>query len=203
MRRGTQRATLILTAVAALVYPAATAAVAAPASPPARLAAASELPSYDGWIADVTAVTDVASRYLATRLPDPAHRTAIVLDIDNTSLVTHYTTGIVFPATPSVLALALQAEQAGAAVFFVTARTELIDPLTKYNLEHVGYPIDGLYVRGVFDFESDENLKIGARTAIEQLGYTIVANIGNNPSDLAGGHAERTFKLPDYDGQLA
>jgi hypothetical protein len=49
----------------------------------------------------------------------------------------------------------------------------------------------------------DQALKTAARTAIENRGYTIVANIGNSVSDLAGGHAERTFKLPDYDGQLA
>ncbi|HUO38503.1 MAG TPA: HAD family acid phosphatase [Mycobacterium sp.] len=27
--------------------------------------------------------------------------------------------------------------------------------------------------------------------------YTIVANIGDQPSDLAAGHAEQTFLLPD------
>ncbi|MEU7406546.1 hydrolase, partial [Streptomyces sp. NPDC044948] len=25
----------------------------------------------------------------------------------------------------------------------------------------------------------------------------------NSATDLSGGHAERTFKLPDYDGQLS
>ncbi|MFI1828874.1 hypothetical protein ACH41E_20840 [Streptomyces sp. NPDC020412] len=37
---------------------------------------------------------------------------------------------------------------------------------------------------------------------IEAKGYTIIANIGNRPTDLVGGHAERTFKLPDYGGKL-
>jgi hypothetical protein len=45
-------------------------------------------------------------------------------------------------------------------------------------------------------------MKTNARIAIENSGYTIVANVGNSATDLAGGHAERTFKLPDYDGQL-
>jgi hypothetical protein len=31
----------------------------------------------------------------------------------------------------------------------------------------------------------------------EAEGYTIVANIGDQPSDLAGGHSERTFLPPD------
>jgi hypothetical protein len=161
------------------------------------------LPSYDTWIGDVTAVTDAAAGYLRTRLPDTITPTAIVLDIDNTAVETGYSTGIVYPATKPVLELALQAKNAGAAVFFVTARPEIIQPLTDYNLRSVGYPIDGIYLRPTFDFGSDQRLKTNARTAIEWLGYTIVANVGNNDSDLAGGHAERTFKLPDYNGQLS
>jgi acid phosphatase len=35
------------------------------------------------------------------------------------------------------------------------------------------------------------------RNEIEQGHYTIIANIGDQPSDLSGGHAERTFLLPD------
>jgi len=166
-------------------------------------ATAAALPSYSTWIADVTAVTDQASAYLSTRLPDKNIKAAIVLDIDNTSLESEYKGGLITPATAPVLALANQAHAAGAAVIFVTARPEIIQALTKENLKQVGYPNDGLYMRGTFDFSSDQTLKTNARIKIEQAGYTIVANIGNNTTDLAGGHAERTFKLPDYDGQLS
>jgi hypothetical protein len=71
------------------------------------------------------------------------------------------------------------------------------------NLRAEEYPFDGIYLRPWFNTQSDQALKTAARTAIESRGYRIVANIGNSASDLAGGHAERTFKLPDYDGQLA
>jgi putative acid phosphatase of HAD superfamily subfamily IIIB len=37
----------------------------------------------------------------------------------------------------------------------------------------------------------------GARAAIEQQGYRIIANIGDRYSDLAGGHADRAFKVPN------
>ena len=37
--------------------------------------------------------------------------------------------------------------------------------------------------------------KSSARAAIEARGYVIIANIGDQHSDLRGGHAERTFKL--------
>lgn len=40
--------------------------------------------------------------------------------------------------------------------------------------------------------------KTAARIDIEsRLGYTIIANIGDQDSDLRGGHAERTFKVPN------
>ena len=37
--------------------------------------------------------------------------------------------------------------------------------------------------------------KSGARAAIEQQGYKIIANVGDQYSDLAGGHSASAFKL--------
>jgi predicted secreted acid phosphatase len=198
-----------LVAGAAVAISSATSASAAPVSAtPLRstgvqvTATAATLPSFDTWIADVTAVTHQASAYLTTRLPDKSIKPAIVLDIDNTALAAAYKGGVIIPATAPVLAIAQQAHDAGAAVIFVTARPEIIKALTKENLKQVGYPNDGLYLRGTLDFSSVQTLKTNARIKIEKAGYTIVANIGNNTTDLDGGHAERTFKLPDYGGQL-
>jgi acid phosphatase len=39
--------------------------------------------------------------------------------------------------------------------------------------------------------------KTAARRALYREGYTIVANLGDQESDLRGGYAEHTFKLPD------
>jgi hypothetical protein len=50
---------------------------------------------------------------------------------------------------------------------------------------------DGARYRSAADF------KAPVRTAIQQANYTIIANVGEQPSDAAGGHAERTFLLPD------
>ena len=41
------------------------------------------------------------------------------------------------------------------------------------------------------DYKSRRRAKIAAQ------GYTIIANVGDQWSDLDGGHAERTFKLPN------
>jgi acid phosphatase len=38
--------------------------------------------------------------------------------------------------------------------------------------------------------------KAAARARLAAEGRVIVANIGDQESDLAGGYAERTFKLP-------
>ncbi|AEV81216.1 acid phosphatase [Actinoplanes sp. SE50] len=204
MKRGLgfRLVSLLATACCTLALPVAAQAAATHGSGAHSSVAVRALPPYAAWISDVTAVTDTAQQYLTTRLPDPSIKAAIVLDIDNTALETTYHPGLTSPATAPVLALARQAQAAGAAVFFVTARPELLEWQTALNLRSAGYPITDIYLRPTFDFDPDATLKSGARIAIEGRGYRIVANIGNSGSDLQGGHAERTFKLPDYNGQL-
>ena len=195
-----RRGLVVAVAAVGLLLPgAALTATGAAAATPRAAVTAQALPTYETWLADVTVVTDRAAAYLAGRLPDAGARTAIVLDIDNTALQSRYRP---YLATPPVLALARQARADGAAVFFVTARPEIIEAATELNLRAVGYRWTGLYTRPTFNFDDNQTLKTKARIDIERRGYTIVANIGNSATDLGGGHAERTFKLPDYDGQL-
>ena len=47
-----------------------------------------------------------------------------------------------------------------------------------------------------------QQFKTASRQDIEDRGYTIIANTGNRQTDLDGGYAEKTYKLPDYDGVL-
>ncbi len=90
------------------------------------------------------------------------------------------------------------------AVFFITGRND--DPFertaTEYNLRRAGY--DGwkaLFMRP--DHPSGEPVsvfKTATRALIEDgqdYGYRIIANIGDQISDLEGGHAERCFKVPN------
>jgi predicted secreted acid phosphatase len=164
--------------------------------------AAATLPPYSTWVADVTAVAGQASAYLRDRLPGSG-RPAIVLDIDNTSLESNYhPSPAEVPAVAPVLQVAQYAAQHGATVFFVTGRLKIEDWITRYNLTKVGYQYAGVYETDLGDLFNLQKYKTAARADIEAKGYTIVANIGNNDSDLAGGHAERTFKLPDYGGLL-
>ncbi|GAA3045509.1 hypothetical protein GCM10020000_26520 [Streptomyces olivoverticillatus] len=161
---------------------------------------------YDTWQRDVQAVVDRATPYVTERTAHAdGHKQAIVLDIDNTSLETDFHwAAIPTPAVKPVLDLTRYAHSRGADIFFVTARPGILDSVTEWNLRKVGYPVGGLYVRHLPDlFEAVSTYKTAKRAEIEAKGYTIIANIGNNTTDLTGGHAERTFKLPDYDGKLS
>ncbi|MGH1552433.1 HAD family acid phosphatase [Streptomyces sp. L7] len=161
---------------------------------------------YTTWQTDCQTVMNQALPYLKQRIAaaKPGEKQAIVFDIDNTTLETDFGFSWPQPANKPVLAVAKYAQEHGVSLFFVTARPGIIYLPTEYNLEHDGYDVDGLYVRGLLDlFKDVAAYKTAQRADIESKGYTIIANIGNSATDLSGGHAEKTFKLPDYDGQLS
>ncbi|MEV7240347.1 HAD family acid phosphatase [Streptomyces sp. NPDC093248] len=161
---------------------------------------------YATWQKDCQTVMDQALPYLKDRIAaaGPGEKQAIVFDIDNTTLETDFGFSYPQPANKPVLDVARYAQEHGVRLFFVTARPGIIYWPTEYNLEHDGYDVSGLYVRGLVDlFKDVAAYKTAQRVDIEKQGYTIVANIGNSATDLSGGHAERTYKLPDYDGQLS
>ncbi|MCM1971447.1 HAD family acid phosphatase [Streptomyces sp. NPDC002812] len=163
---------------------------------------------YATWQRDVSAVIDAARPGIEQRIAaSPAgEKPAIVLDIDNSSLETdfHWFWTFPTPAIAQVRELTRYANDRGVAIFFVTARPGIVYSLTERNLKAVGYPVSGLYVRDLPAlFGEVSAYKTAKRAEIEARGYTIIANIGNNQSDLVGGHAERTVKLPDYGGKLS
>ncbi|WP_336485969.1 HAD family acid phosphatase [Methylobacterium nigriterrae] len=92
------------------------------------------------------------------------------------------------------------ARSQGVAVFFITGRDEPQRAATERNLSREGFTE---YVRlemVPFDaprYASAADFKAPRRAAIEAEGYRIIANVGDQPSDLAGGHAERAFLLPN------
>ncbi|MFD9467270.1 HAD family acid phosphatase [Streptomyces sp. NPDC060027] len=208
-RRGVVRRIGVVSAVVALgiggTVTAAGPAAAAPAQAVASTSTTADV-DYATWQRDIQAVIDQAVPYVEQRTDAGGRRLAVVFDIDNTTLETdfHPWYELPTPAVKASLALARYAHSRGVAVFFVTARPGIIAAETKWNLRSVGYPVDGLYVRDLPDlFDEVSAYKTGKRAQIESLGYTIIANVGNNTTDLVGGHAERSFKLPDYDGQLS
>ncbi|MFF5926442.1 HAD family acid phosphatase [Streptomyces hydrogenans] len=204
--KSTATATGLLGLTALLVVGPVPAASAADPDTHLTSAAAVEGVDYATWRRDVAAVVAEARPYIEERAEDAGtERQALVLDIDNSSLETdfHPFWELPTPAIPEIHALVRDAHARGVKVFFVTARPGIIHSLTEWNLKKVGYPVDGLYVRSLPDlFAEVSAYKTEKRAEIEAKGYTIIANIGNNTTDVVGGHAERAFKLPDY-GKLS
>ncbi|CAK7288375.1 HAD family acid phosphatase [Streptomyces misionensis] len=206
-----RRITVTAVSVAALAAVAAPARAAdarpAPAAGPAATASATTgKVDYAAWQQDCRTVMDQALPYVKQRIADagPGGKQAIVLDIDNTALATDLGLQVPQAANKPVLDVAEYAQEHGVSLFFVTARPGIIEAPTKWNLEYDGYRVSGLSVRGLLDlFKNVADYKTAQRAAIESKGYDIIANIGNSATDLSGGHADRTFKLPDYDGQLS
>lgn len=141
---------------------------------------------------------------------------AIVLDIDETSL-SNYNNMVArdftgdhkkihedimaanAPAIEPMLTLYKDAMQRHVAVFFVTGRVQAEYQATHKNLKSAGYAHwAGLYLRPTgYNKKSITPFKSQTRAAITKQGYTIIASIGDQESDLAGGYAEKTFKLPN------
>lgn len=92
-----------------------------------------------------------------------------------------------------------EAKRHHVAVFFVTGRSEAIRGVTMDNLIRAGYADwDGLYMApDGRHFGRASDFKAPVRASIEAKGYTIVATVGDQVSDLSGGHAECGFKLPN------
>ena len=141
---------------------------------------------------------------------------AIVLDIDETS-VSNYKNIVArdfannskiihqawlaanAPAIKPMLSLYHTALQQHVAVFFVTGRSESFRKPTAKNLKSAGYQQwSGLYFKpNSYKKASIIPFKTEARKTIVNQGYTIIASIGDQASDITGGYAEKTFKLPN------
>jgi predicted secreted acid phosphatase len=167
------------------------------------------------YSADLRAVDQRARQYLLKRAAT-TRKPALVLDIDETSLSNYkYISASNFGGTLGALALGVAnaddppvyptlnlfraARQNGVAVFFITGRPDNIPGVrsqTVANLQSAGYEgWAGLSLNpgGL----ATVPYKRGERAKIERNGYHIVANVGDQESDLQGGHADRAFKLPN------
>jgi acid phosphatase len=174
---------------------------------------------------DLNKVLAPAQAYVAARAAQVA-KPAIVLDIDETSLsnlpvelVDDFGYLLNIPCTPAMntpcgfndwvaearakpidgtLALFKTAKAHHAAVFFITGRHENEKEATVKNLQAAGFAgWAGLVLRGKNDNMTVAQYKSGERAKIAEEGYTIIANVGDQESDLAGGYAERAYKLPN------
>lgn len=170
---------------------------------------------------ELAQVTQSAERYICEQVfinqkRKQQQKLAIVLDIDETSLsnykhmIKRDFTGTRkqfhdedmqanAPAIKSTLALYKEALRLGVDVFFVTGRPKSELEATRKNLINAGYnQWSGIYLRPKpYLHKSMIPFKTDARKIITEKGYTIIATIGDQYSDLKGGYAEKGFKLPN------
>jgi predicted secreted acid phosphatase len=207
---------IVITALLALAVPAIAA-----TSPTGKSAA--EIRAYyssGDWNRAVKKQADRAKAYIDKRTQGKraAKKPALVLDIDETSLNNYpcldRTDGLPYeggpyagcvvefkaPAIKPVLSVFKLAKQRHVHVVFITGRPEGIRDGTLQNLKAAGF-------KGKYDLVlqppsrgGDASMvpyKSGARRQVEKRGYTIIANLGDQRSDLKGGYSERTYKLPN------
>jgi acid phosphatase len=102
------------------------------------------------------------------------------------------------PALEPVCEIYRRSLAAGIRVVFITGRPETQRQSTEENLRRIGCGrYDVLVCRPVEDATSAADYKAAERRRITASGWVIIANLGDQFSDLAGGYAERTFKLPN------
>lgn len=170
---------------------------------------------------DISSVTQRALYYLRFRLnqnqrSQPPKQLAIVLDIDETALSNYddmkhlgfggtqsdiealesdaHDPAILFVKTLYQFAVAHHV-----AVFFVSDRKETLRAATTNNLKEDGYTEwAGLYLKPDNNSEaSTQSFKLAMRHKITEMGYDIILNMGDQTSDLRGGFADMSFKLPN------
>ena len=101
-------------------------------------------------------------------------------------------------ALAPTVALARRARELGVAVFFISGRPPELREATERNLRDQGYEWTGLAILPPGQsFASAADFKAPERRKITEQGYTIILSLGDQDSDLRGGFAERTFKLPN------
>ena len=168
------------------------------------------------WKSDTTKQVKKAKAFvkgwLKTHKKPRPKKPAIVLDIDDTSLSLYECADAKdfegaalcavepdLPAIPQVRSLYKYAQSQKVAVFFITGRPEGLRDLTVTGLRSAGYTgkLRLTLQPNDYDKASKVPYKSGARRKISKDGYRILANLGDQRSDLKGGYSLKTYKLPN------
>jgi predicted secreted acid phosphatase len=132
----------------------------------------------------------------------------------NPALQDQWVQGEKFPATPGMVGLVNKAAKMGYTIFGLTGRNDDQKTATLENLRKVGFTAftaDRFFTKWTGKADSQQPSYIHCATSscttveykaltrrhIEKLGYDIVANFGDQYSDLQGGYADRAVKLPN------
>jgi len=177
-----------------------------------------ELRTYEAteYPREIAAVAARATAWLEERVlaRKPGERLTVVIDLDETLLSNWpYIDQMDFPSTQAMMTWMPQsrcpaikpvrelyraARRDGVDVIFLTGRAHELESATIKNLQNIGCgDYAALICRPPGNRETAQAYKTAARRRLSADGRTIILNIGDQQSDLAGGYSERTFKLPN------
>lgn len=165
--------------------------------------------------ADLADITGPAKKWISHRAQSGDGKLAVIFDIDETTLSNlghmkeadwgyqseSWSRWVMTRKAPAIIPVREVYQTAVAnkvTVFFITGRRESEIPATARNLRQQGMgDYQAIYARSDASKTPVGLFKTAERKHITGQGYTIIANVGDQQSDLDGGYAERTFKLPN------
>jgi predicted secreted acid phosphatase len=158
-----------------------------------------QVPTRAQWLADVKGAMQESRPYVRQRVAAkaPDDKLAVNFDIDNTVIATYYDGG---GAIPKMHKFARLLDKLGVALVFNSGRLANQQQRTVNQLTRAGFPVAGVCLRN-----KGETLPVGKQRCRDRFiaeGYTLIANVGNNPTDFEGDGYERAFVLPNYGGVL-
>ena len=165
----------------------------------------------------ISAVAIEAKAWIAQRTAHrvPGERLALVMDLDETLLFnwpeiqaadfaydpTRWDAWVESAAAQPIVPVREifeLARQNAVEIFFITGRRERYRDATLKNLRRIQCADNAILIcRPAESQGTAAAFKTAARKQLVQEGRVIIANVGDQQSDLSGGFAERTFKLPD------
>ena len=166
------------------------------------------------YLADIAAVCREAEAWIQRRAADGG-RLAVVVDLDETlwsnwayfeaqdfgyvpAAWARWVEEARAPALAPVAELVRTLPARGVTVIFLTARAERERAATLRNLQGLNLAEGArLICQPDADRRANATFKATARAELRAEGWTLIANLGDQESDLAGGGAERAFKLPN------
>ena len=189
----------------------------APREPRNLSALKAELREYHrsgAYLADIAAVCREAEGWIQQRVA-AGGRLAVVVDLDETlwsnwpyfeaqdfgyvpGAWARWVEEARAPALAPVAELVRTLPARGVTVVLLTARAERERAATLRNLRALNLA-EGtrLICQPNEDRRANAIFKAAARAGLRAEGWTLIANLGDQESDLAGGGAERAFKLPN------
>lgn len=131
------------------------------------------------------------------RLTRDGQRLAVVLDIDETALLNK--AGRVH-RNVIIHAFYTELRRLGVEVFFVTARPEQYRAHTLSQLRRLEYDAHaGLFMMPDAGQDPAAFKRNVRRRLVEQGGYRVLANVGDQWTDMSGGYYDMGIKLPEDD----